>query len=186
MPLIGKTAPIRIGSPAALAGELVGPAVDGLAETPAQPATQPGPGRWSLGDLLSRASSEPVVQPAEAMAEPMPKAAPTAPINLEIIASALDPDTAAAIWSRYRAGQRGIMVRSIYSAEGRSTFDEVVRRYGVEPTFRGTVDKFLADFERLLRESEARDASGRTVEGHLTSPSGRTYLFLSHAAGRLN
>ena len=77
------------------------------------------------------------------------------------------------------------MVRSIYSIDGRTTFDEVCRRYGSEPTFRGTVDKFLADFERLLRESEARDPSGRTVEGHLASPSGRTYLFLAHAAGRL-
>ena len=120
------------------------------------------------------------------MAEHNPNAAPGAPINLEIIASALDPDTAAAIWSRYRAGQRGIMVRSIYTHDGRSTFDEVVRRYASEAVFHGTVDKFLADFERLLRESEARDASGRTMESHLSSPSGRTYLFLAHAAGRLN
>ena len=144
--------------------------------------------RWSLGDLLSRASDAPQqpAPPVTVISEPHPAAAPGAPINLEIIAAALDPDTAAAIWSRYRAGQRGIMVRSIYSPEGRSTFDEVVRRYGHEQVFRGTVDKFLVDFERLLRESEARDASGRTVESHLSSPSGRTYLFLSHAAGRLN
>ena len=145
---------------------------------------QPG-GRWSLGDLLSRASES--GQPMQtAIPEPMTQAAPGAPINLEVIASALDPDTAAAIWSRYRAGQRGIMVRSIYSPDGRATFDEVVRRYAAEATFHGTVDKFLADFERLLRESEARDASGRTMEGHLASPSGRTYLFLAHATGRLN
>ena len=148
-------------------------------------AAAPGQGgRWSLGDLLARANvgEQPATQPAAAP----PAGGSGAPINLEVIAGALDPDTAAAIWSRYRAGQRGIMVRSIYSAEGRNTFDEVVRRYASEPPFRGTVDRFLADFERLLRESEARDVSGRTVEGHLGSPSGRTYLFLAHAAGRLN
>ncbi len=152
------------------------------------PADVPGgqaPGRWSLGDLLSRASETPPPAPV-VMTEHNPNAAPGAPINLEVIASALDPDTAAAIWSRYRAGQRGIMVRSIYTPDGRSTFDEVVRRYAGEAVFHGTVDKFLADFERLLRESEARDASGRTMESHLSSPSGRTYLFLAHAAGRLN
>ncbi len=145
-------------------------------------------GRWSLGDLLSRASSE-MPLPAQPAVVQEPAAGPAgqgAPINLAVIAAALDPDTAAAIWSRYRAGQRGIMVRSIYSPEGRSTFDEVVRRYGMEPTFRATVDKFLADFEQLLRESEMRDPSGRTVDGHLSSPSGRTYLFLAHAAGRLS
>ena len=103
-----------------------------------------------------------------------------------MIASALDQDTASALWSRYRAGQRGIMVRSIYSPEGRETFDEVTCRYATDGTFRGTVDKFLADFEYLLRDSEQRDPSGRTSESHLVSPSGRTYLFLAHAAGRIN
>lgn len=153
--------------------------------TEAAPSQQ---GRWSLGDLLSRASSEmpPQAQPSVVQEPADGSAVQSAPINLAVIAAALDPDTAAAIWSRYRAGQRGIMVRSIYSPEGRSTFDEVVRRYGMEPTFRATVDKFLADFEQLLRESEMRDPSGRTVDGHLSSPSGRTYLFLAHAAGRLS
>ena len=143
--------------------------------------------RWSLGDLLARASADGMPnQNSQAYDEGPNSAAGGAPINLEVIASALDPDTAAALWSRYRAGQRGIMVRSLYSAEGRNTFDEVVRRYASEPDFRGTVEKFLADFELLLRESEARDPSGRTAETHLASPSGRTYLFLAHASGRLN
>ena len=157
----------------------------------APPATlaqqQAQPGRWSLGDLLARASNEP--QQGNSTPPHATSSGPAAnggSINLEVIASAMDADTAAAIWSRYRAGQRGIMVRSIYTAEGRNTFDEVSRRYAGEEAFRRTVDRFLADFERLLRESEARDASGRTVEGHLSSPSGRTYLFLAHAAGRLN
>ena len=146
---------------------------------------------WSLGDLLARASvgggaddgQRAPVAPVSALPAQIGTGAA---INLDVIASALDADTAAAIWSRYRAGQRGIMVRSIYSADGRNTFDEVSRRYVSEPTFRGTVDTFLSDFERLLQESEMRDASGRTVESHLGSASGRTYLFLAHAAGRLN
>lgn len=148
-----------------------------------------GGNRWSLGDLLARASVESDTRTPSSLPAPAPAAEPTqhpsAPINLEAIASAIDSDTAAAIWARYRSGQRGIMVRSIYSNEGRATFDEVVRRYGSEANIRGTVDKFLADFERLLQESDARDPSGRAAEGHLASASGRTYLFLAHAAGRL-
>ena len=77
------------------------------------------------------------------------------------------------------------MVRSIYTAEGRTMFDEVTRRYQTEPGFKGTVDRFLQDFERVLRESEQRDPSGRMSDGHLVSPSGRVYLFLAHASGRL-
>ena len=49
-------------------------------------------------------------------------------LDLEAIARALDPATAAAIWSRLRAGQRGVMVRSIYGNEGRTLFDDVSQR----------------------------------------------------------
>ncbi len=99
---------------------------------------------------------------------------------------AIDPNTAAAIWARFRSGQRGIMVRSIYSAEGRTTFDEVSRRYASEPDFQATVNRFVIDFEDLLREADQRDPSGQTVQGHLVSNSGRVYLFLAHASGRLS
>src|SRR5262245_8326161 len=127
--------------------------------------------RWSLGDLLARASRD----DDGTVRAPM--------LDIEAIAGALDPTTASAIWSRFRAGQRGIMVRSIYTAEGRSSFDEVTERYGRDADFRRTVDRFLADFERLVRETE--QTSPRAVHDHLVSDAGRVYLFLAHASGRL-
>ena len=127
--------------------------------------------RWSLGDLLARASRD-----DDGIAR-----APV--LDLQGIAGALDPTTASAIWSRFRAGQRGIMVRSIYTAEGRTSFDEVTERYGRDADFRRTVDRFLADFERLVRDIEQQ--SPRSVHDHLVSDAGRVYLFLAHASGRL-
>jgi hypothetical protein len=137
--------------------------------------------RWSLGDLLARASED----EAGRQANPSGPAS-SAAINIEVIGRAIDTNTAAAIWSRFRAGQRGIMVRSIYSAEGRTTFDEVSRRYKTDGEFQGTVDRFLTDFENVLRDADQKDASGQTVQGHLISNSGRVYLFLAHASGRLS
>jgi len=127
--------------------------------------------RWSLGDLLARASRD----------DDGTARAPL--LDIEGISRALDPTTASAIWSRFRAGQRGIMVRSIYTAEGRSSFDDVTERYGRDVDFRRTVDRFLADFERLVRETEQK--SPRAVHDHLVSDAGRVYLFLAHASGRL-
>jgi hypothetical protein len=49
--------------------------------------------------------------------------------------------------------------------------------------FRRTVDRFLTDFEGLVRETE--QTSPRAVHDHLVSDAGRVYLFLAHAAGRL-
>jgi hypothetical protein len=129
--------------------------------------------RWSLTDLLVRASRDEDGTTRAAI------------INIDSIARALDPSTAAAIWSRFRAGQRGIMVRSIYTAEGRTAFDEVTERYKNELDFHRTVDRYLTDFEWLLRNVEQKDPSGRTLQNHLVSDSGRVYLFLAHASGRL-
>ena len=99
--------------------------------------------RWSLGDLLARASRE------------------DSAINIASIARALDPTTASAIWSRFRAGQRGIMVRSIYTNDGRALFDEISARYKTDVDFRRVVDRFLVDFEWLIRDIEQKDPAGR-------------------------
>ena len=45
--------------------------------------------------------------------------------------------------------------------------------------------KGLVDFERLLVEAEQKDPSGRTAQSYIVSDSGRVYLFLAHASGRL-
>ncbi len=128
---------------------------------------------WSLGDLLARASEDEEGGPAGPA------------LNVQVIARALDSTTASAIWSRFRAGQRGIMVRSIYTSDGRAAFDSVQQRYRVEADFRQTVERYMLDFENLLREADSRDQSGSSAQGYVTSDSGRVYLFLAHASGRL-
>ncbi|MBL8565434.1 MAG: apolipoprotein A1/A4/E family protein [Hyphomicrobiaceae bacterium] len=164
------------------------------------PPAGPGDGReaWSLGDLLKRASRDEEAQRAQAQAAPAPQPAAPAPapapapaaapfsLNIEVLSRALDPATAAVIWTRLKSGQRGIMVRSIYSADGRNAFDEVSRRYPNDPALQNTVNRYLADFERILRDTDAKDPSGRLTQSHMTSATGRVYLLLAHASGRLS
>jgi hypothetical protein len=59
------------------------------------------------------------------------------------------------------------------------------RRYDREGDFRTTIDRYIADFERLLGEAEQADPDGRMLQNYLTSESGRVYLLLAHASGRL-
>lgn len=77
------------------------------------------------------------------------------------------------------------MVRSIYSPEGRVVFDDVSRRYPHDLDLQQTVMRYLSEFERILRDADARDPTGRVAQGHLVSETGRVYLFLAHASGRL-
>jgi predicted pyridoxine 5'-phosphate oxidase superfamily flavin-nucleotide-binding protein len=137
---------------------------------------------WSLGDLLARASLD-----EEGHGGAAPARAGNAAFNLDLeaIARALDPATAAAIWSRIRSGQRGVMVRSIYGNEGRSLFDDVSHRCRNDGELSRVVARYLSDFERIITDSDARDPSGRLSHSQLVSDTGRVYLFLAHASGRL-
>ena len=67
-----------------------------------------------------------------------------------------------------------------------AVFDEVCRRYRGEPSFQQTVNRYLDDFERSLRDTEQQDQSGRLLASHLVSDMGRVYLFLAHASARLS
>jgi hypothetical protein len=142
----------------------------------AAPESLPG---WSFGDLLARASKE-----EEALAHAQANQ-PAFSLNVSVIARALDAPAAEAIWARLRAGQRGIMVRSFYSPEGRVAFDEISRRAQTDADLQGTIGRYLADFEHILKDAEARDPTGRMLQHHLSSDTGRVYLFLAHASGRL-
>ena len=136
---------------------------------------------WSLGDLLARASHEDEAQSAH---NPPPNAAPVR-LDIATIARAIDPATASAIWVRIRAGQRNVLVRSIYAPEARTLFDQISARMRMDGDLEQSIFRYLSDFERIIKDAEARDPSGRTAQNHLVSDTGRVYLFLAHAAGRI-
>jgi hypothetical protein len=157
-------------------------------QRPGSNRAQDGRESWSLGDLLARASrdDEPVTgTPRTLTAAPSPAPKTAFNLDLEGISRALDPATAAAIWSRLRGGQRGVMVRSIYSEEGRALFDEIVQRCRADTDLARAITRYLADFDRAVTESDLRDPSGALTQSHLISDAGRVYLFLGHACGQL-
>jgi hypothetical protein len=142
------------------------------------PAAQNQRTGWSLGDLLDRASRD-EGGAAGGGGNPGP------PLNVGNIAQAIDPVTAADVWTRVRAGQRGILNRGLYTQAGQSTFDEISYRYQGDTTFQHSVNRYLGDFERMLTDAEAREPGGRIAENYLLSDTGRVYLLLAHASGRL-
>jgi hypothetical protein len=170
--------------------------------------------QWSLGDLLARASEPdpfateednsygmppipPMRQPEAPMRQPeAPMRQPEAPpppakqdsgmiFDMKDIANAVDEHVAAEVWMRYNKGERHVVSRNIYNRQGQATYDQVKRRYESDTTFRHIVDRYLADFERMLKDASKADPKGRTLQAHLTSETGRIYLVLAHASGRL-
>lgn len=138
---------------------------------------------WSFGDLLARASADD--QPGGA--SPTQPAAPAGDfkLNIQAMANALDPNTAASVWARLGDGQANVMSRSFYSGEGQRLFDQFASQLRTDPTLQQTVDRFLADFDRIRRDTEANDPTGAMSKSQLLSDTGRVYLFLAHARGRI-
>ena len=153
--------------------------------------------QWSLGDLLARASAPDHGAPPVPPALPAPPAPPSAAsaynapagssseLRMNDIASAIDQNTAHAMWQRFRRGERDVFNRQLYTRDGQATFDEISGRYQRDPAFRTTVESYIADFERLLSDAESKGQNSQMIDNYLSSETGRVYLMLAHASGRL-
>ena len=63
--------------------------------------------------------------------------------------------------------------------------EDIKARYGRDPAFRSSVDRYVRDFERLLSDVSRNDRDGVMSQTYLTSDTGKVYTMLAHASGRL-
>src|SRR5690606_40858122 len=70
-----------------------------------------------------------------------------------------DHNAAVQMWDRYNRGDRKAFGRHLYTPHGQRAFDDIRARYRGNRDFRATVDRYIAEFERLLDEV-SRDERG--------------------------
>jgi Skp family chaperone for outer membrane proteins len=139
-----------------------------------------------LSDLLSRtdAPAGGTQPPRSRPPQPATGGNPLESLSLDI-GRLMDRNLAAEMWDRYQRGEGKAFTKRLYTPAGQKAFDEVARKYRADRNFKQTVDRYIAEFERLLDEV-ARDERGPAVlRSHLTSETGLVYTLLAHAAGRL-
>jgi hypothetical protein len=100
------------------------------------------------------------------------------------IARMIDHDAAAELWDRYNRGERNVFTRRLYTLQGQQAFDEIRKRYRADREFKQTVDRYIAEFERLLEDVSRDDRGQMMVRTYLTSETGKVYTMLAHAAER--
>jgi hypothetical protein len=162
--------------------------------SPGQGGAAAGRTGW-LSDLLTRASQD---EPARESAAP-PPSPPADPgdrparhsieslDSLAVdIARMIDHDAAAELWDRYKRGERNVFTRKLYTMQGQRAFEEIRRKYRGDREFMQTVDRYIAEFERLLDEVSRDDRGQVVARTYLTSETGKVYTMLAHAAGRLD
>jgi hypothetical protein len=155
--------------------------------------------QWSLGDLLARASEDDssVFEREESYGLPpqpqpyMARAANTPDdlgmdFTMSDIASCIDERRVMEIWQRLKRGETDVLSqRGLYPRQGQQIVDRVQRRYETDTTFRGIVDRYLSDFEKMLQDLSRSDPRGASVQSRLASDEGRIYFVLAHISGRL-
>jgi hypothetical protein len=103
------------------------------------------------------------------------------------IARMIDHNAAVQMWDRYNRGDRTAFGRHLYTPHGQRAFDDIRARYRGNRDFRGTVDRYIAEFERLLDEVSRDERGGQQmVRTYLTSETGKVYTMLAHASGRFD
>jgi hypothetical protein len=157
-------------------------------------AQGPGGGRsgW-LSDLLTRASRDDAELPPQREAprgsagEPRGSSGIDSLDSLAVdIARMIDHDVAADLWERYKRGERNVFTRKLYTMQGQQAFEEIRRKYRGDRDFMRTVDRYIAEFERLLEEVSRDDRGQVVARTYLTSETGKVYTMLAHAAGRFD
>jgi hypothetical protein len=151
-------------------------------------ASDQGRDGW-LSDLLNRADTGGPGRETPRARSPQPHVQtsggnPLESLSLDI-ARLMDRNLAADMWDRYQRGESKVFNKRLYTPAGQKAFDEVARKYRGDRAFKQTVDRYIAEFERLLDDVAREDRNPQALRGHLTSETGLVYTLLAHAAGRL-
>ncbi len=157
--------------------------------------TNPSIRSWGIPELLANAGRDQTKPNASATAQPIESESEFQRTSLQVIetlqALAVDLDRALEespspdLWQRYQAGERHVFTRRLYNMAGRQLYDSIAVKYRGEAEFRENVDRFVDLFERLLGNASSRDRDNILVETYLTSDTGKVYLMLGQASGKL-
>ncbi len=102
------------------------------------------------------------------------------------LARALDNEAPADLWNRYKSGERNVFTRRLYNIRGQRTFDDIRRKYMNESEFRNAVDRYVDEFEVMIKDIEDGDRDNMLTQTYMTSDTGKVYLMLAHASGRFD
>lgn len=160
------------------------------------PKRKPEPKGWQMSALLAAAESDTpppsLREQAKRPAQPVTPASALEVLQGTLADMAVDLDTIAgddgpthAEWRRYLEGDRGVFARKLANAVDGETVHRIAMLYRENATFRQSANTYLAEFEGLLKEARASGGGSLLATTLLSADTGKIYLAISYALGRL-
>ena len=193
----GKVTAPDIGGPMKPVAEPEPEGLKGLARklTNRKAADKPARGgdgkSWEMKTLLAAAEQDNEIRLPRPGVSGLDTAATLGALELALADMAIDlsaldsSEPSDEDWKRYLAGDRAIFARRLSGTIDDSAVDRITTLYRDDKRFHDAADAYLAEFETLLTQARQGDGGGLLTSTLLSADTGKVYLAIAYALGRL-